>query len=138
MHKQNNNQNNSIVTREVSAAMYSGPIPDPAYLEKYEQICPGAADRIIAMAERQAEHRQSLEKMGIKSNTRNSTLGVVSAFILGAITILSGAALAYYGRELSGAFLGSAGLIGLVGVFIYGTRSSQKERASKKDNIKND
>ncbi len=137
MHKQNKTPN-SVVTREVSAALYSGPIPDPIYLEKYEHICPGAADRIIKMAEKQAEHRQMLESMALKSNTRNSAFGVVFAFILGVITILCGATLAYFGRELSGTLLGSAGLIGLVGVFIYGTRSNQKERASKKENKKID
>ncbi|MEW6200669.1 MAG: DUF2335 domain-containing protein [bacterium] len=33
------------------AARYSGPIPLPEHLQKYEQILPGSANRIISMAE---------------------------------------------------------------------------------------
>ncbi len=113
--------------------MYSsGPIPNPAQLEKYEQIYPGLADRIVKMAEKQADHRQSLEKMVIESNTKDSARGVLFAFILGLVTIVGGVVLAFSGHEWPGALLGSAGLIGLTGVFIYGTRSSKKERAEKK------
>jgi len=115
---------------EVSA-MYIGPIPDAAQLEKYEQICPGAADRIISMAESQAHHRQMLESMAVKSNAKNSTLGVIFAFVIGMLTIIGGVFLAYSGLEWPGAIIGSTGLIGLVSVFIYGTRSSRQERAKK-------
>jgi uncharacterized membrane protein len=111
--------------------MYSGPLPSPEEFGRYESVLPGAADRIIAMAEKQAEHRQNLESHVVRSNSRNSTLGVLFAFVLGIITIGGGVFLAYFGRELSGAILGSAGLIGLVSVFIYGTRSSRSERAAK-------
>lgn len=31
---------------------FSGPIPHPDTIQKYEEILPGAADRIISMAER--------------------------------------------------------------------------------------
>ena len=110
---------------------YIGPIPDAAQLEKYDLICPGAADRIITMAENQSRHRQKMENMVIASNVRNSTLGVIFAFILGLATITGGVFLAYNGQGWPGALLGSAGLIGLVSVFIYGTRSSKEERAQK-------
>ena len=33
--------------------MYSGPIPPPEALARYEEIQPGAADRILKMAEKQ-------------------------------------------------------------------------------------
>ncbi len=46
---------------------HSGPLPPPEDLAHYDAICPGAADRIITMAESNMEHRQSMEKTLIKS-----------------------------------------------------------------------
>ena len=40
---------------------YSGPMPHPEMLAEYERITPGLADRIVALAERQANHRMMLE-----------------------------------------------------------------------------
>ena len=40
-----------IVAR-VTVAQFSGPLPHPGHLGEYENIMPGAADRIIGMARR--------------------------------------------------------------------------------------
>lgn len=129
-----NHQDKVQLTRtEVTAASYSGPIPPAEQLRQYEDIFEGAADRILAMAEKQATHRQALETSVIKSNNRNSLLGIICAFFLGLSTIGGGVFLAYNGLPWPGAILGSAGLIGLVSVFIYGTKSGREERASKRE-----
>ena len=52
---------------QVSRA-YSGPLPSPEALEKYNQVLPGAAERILAMAENQGKHRQDIERKVIESN----------------------------------------------------------------------
>ncbi|MDE0103545.1 MAG: DUF2335 domain-containing protein [Bryobacterales bacterium] len=38
-----------------------GPLPPPKTIEGYEAIVPGAAGRIISMADKQLAHRQHLE-----------------------------------------------------------------------------
>lgn len=139
--KNANSKNSQLARREVSQTKtqlaatveyhHMGPIPDPMTLQKYEQICPGAADRIISMAEKQSDHRQEIEKKVIKSKTRDSLLGIISGFIIAIVTILCGTFVIYNGYVWSGTFLGSAGLVGLVAVFIYGTRENQKERQQK-------
>lgn len=43
------------------AQQFQGPLPPPDLLDQYERIDPGAAKAIIEMAQRQAEHRQTLE-----------------------------------------------------------------------------
>ena len=115
------------------AASYSSPIPPAEQVRQYEDVCPGAADRILAMAEAQSRHRQEIEKKVISSGAKNSLLGVIFAFILGLSTVFGGVLLAFNGLAWPGALLGSAGLVGLVSVFIYGTRSNKEERASKRD-----
>lgn len=46
----------------VATSSFRGPLPPPDALARYEQICPGFADRIVALAEREAENRQQLER----------------------------------------------------------------------------
>ena len=50
----------SVVSREI----FRGPLPHPGHLQAYEDICPGLANRIVAMAEKalsRAEDRQDKE-----------------------------------------------------------------------------
>lgn len=46
----------------MSKESFSGPLPHPKHLSEYEKISPGAADRIITMAEESQEHIQELDK----------------------------------------------------------------------------
>lgn len=138
----NSNNNRSLAAKESETSTkqvavsreyrHSGPIPDPYTLQLYEDTVPGAAERIIAMAERQSAHRQELEKKVINSGSRDSLLGIISATIIALATLASGTYVISIGKTWSGTIIGSAGLIGLVGVFIYGTRSSRKEREQQK------
>ena len=59
----------SRTIREESLAMFfrksSGPLPSPDAFREYEDVLPGAADRILGMAEFQLHHRASSQKMGL-------------------------------------------------------------------------
>lgn len=50
----------------VATSSFRGPLPPPDALARYEQICPGFADRIVALAEREAENRQRLERENMR------------------------------------------------------------------------
>lgn len=50
----------------VATSSFRGPLPPPDALQRYEQICPGFADRIVALAEREAENRQRLERENMR------------------------------------------------------------------------
>jgi uncharacterized membrane protein len=132
--------NNSAAMAQVQLAatstttIHQGPLPSPEMLAQYDNICPGAADRIISMAEGQAAHRQSIEGIVIRSRARDSFWGIVFAFLLALATIISGTHVILNGFVFPGTLLGTAGLVGLVGVFIYGTRESRKEREQKMRN----
>jgi hypothetical protein len=58
------------------AASYSGPIPSATEMLGYERACPGIADRIMTMSEKQMDHRQKIETIAIKTSSLNSCLGV--------------------------------------------------------------
>jgi uncharacterized membrane protein len=45
---------------------YSGPLPKPSDLERYESIFPGLAERIVIMAEKEAETRHQTNKIQLE------------------------------------------------------------------------
>ena len=50
---------------------WSGPLPPPKVLEAYDRLVPGAAERIMKMAEQQSEHRRGLEKTVVEAGARD-------------------------------------------------------------------
>ena len=116
---------------QVRQSLYEGPLPLPAHLEEYDRIVPGAAERIIAMAERQATHRQNLEKKAIDSGSRDSLLGLIFGLIIGVSAICSGTYGIYKGVETGGISIIIITIASLVGVFVYGSRQRRKERETK-------
>lgn len=62
---------------------YSGPLPTAIEFERYNTTYPGAAERILAMAEKEAVHRHGAEDLLVKEEVRASKTGQVFAFILG-------------------------------------------------------
>jgi uncharacterized membrane protein len=51
----------------ITAAHWSGPLPPPAALEQFETIVPGAAERILALAESEHAHRVSAERSALQA-----------------------------------------------------------------------
>ena len=61
--------------------LYQGPIPAVADFAGYERILPGAADRILKMAENQAGHRQTLERRALTGDLVKAMMGTILAYI---------------------------------------------------------
>lgn len=99
---------------------FSGPLPPPDALEKYERASPGAAERIIAMAETQSSHRHELEKTFVEQASKGQNY----AARLGALAILSGTIAGILGAQWTGSVIGGLGMVGLVYVFIRGRRGN--------------
>ena len=99
----------------------SGPIPPPSMMEQYEGTLPGSADRILKMAENQSEHRQWIEKKKLSFSNREVHLGQVLGFAIGVIAIITGGYTALNGAPISGGFIGTAGVVGLVSIFVIGS-----------------
>jgi len=104
------NTSDKQIVKAERQSIYSGPLPLPNHLEQYEKICPGAAERIIKMAEDQSLHRRTLESIVIKSNARNSFFGILSGFFIG---------------------IAALDIIGLTAVFVYGSQQNKQERIEK-------
>ena len=116
----------------VIAEKFSGPIPSPEVIARYEAIIPGAAERILTMAEEQQKHRMDLENRVVNSKISDSRLGIILGFILTIVIIAVSLCAILMGYSVIGFSSIIIAIGGLVGVFIYGTRSNRKEREHHK------
>ena len=78
--------NGNVIVRHLQDH-YSGPIPRPSDLQKYEDIKIGFAERIVTMGECEANHRQSIEHKIINSERIFSILGQLIATCMGFFVI---------------------------------------------------
>jgi uncharacterized membrane protein len=108
----------------VIAGQWSGPLPPPAALEQFERSAPGAADRILGMAEQEEMHRHEQEREMLQSDKRARTRGQWMAFLLAMAVVLGGIWLIDRGRQVEGLIALLSPLAILIGAFLYG-----KERA---------
>ena len=128
-------QQQQIQQTRAQLEVHGGPLPAPNVLGQYDQIVPGAAERIVAMAESQANHRQKLELIAVKSGSRDSLLGLIFGLIIGLSAIIGSVLTIMSGKEQGGAALGITGLASLVGVFVYGSRQRRLEREAKMQRV---
>lgn len=130
-------QNLTIQGATFRAERFVGPIPPPDLLEKYNSIIPNGAERIMAMAERQATHRQYIERKTIDGDHGRSWAGLIVGGIISFLVINGGLLLIYFDKPIGGlaAILGT--LSTLVTAFIYGHMAREKERRDKMDKLQN-
>lgn len=114
-------------------ASYVGPLPPPGMLAKYNEVFPGAAERIFAMVERQSAHREKIETIVVTAAARSSIRGSWFAFIISMTAIVGGVYLIKLGKSGEGVAAIIASLAGLTAVFIYGKRKDRKELNVKSD-----
>ena len=125
------NNHNGVVVHQHSVQTFSGPLPPPEILRKFNDVVPGAADRIITMAEEQSAHRRELEKKVIESDIERSKWGQVLGFTIAITGLVASTLIAIYGSALAGGIIGVGTLATLVGVFMYGTVTRSREREEK-------
>jgi uncharacterized membrane protein len=115
---------------------HSGPLPSPDVMAGYDKIVPGAANRIIAMAEGQHAHRQAMEKQSLdldgeamRRGYSESRWGQVCAFIVVISVVTAGAAIVAFKDVVYGsAILGGIGVASIVGRFLAKKESVDPEK----------
>jgi uncharacterized membrane protein len=98
----------------VQALQWAGPIPPPQWLQGYEQIVPGSADRLIVLAEDEAVHRRGVER----AEGFYKMLSLVFAFILAAVVLGAGIYFVATGRSVAGLTLLVVQVVALAGVLL--------------------
>lgn len=125
-HEQQPEQEGHIAVMLGRREAWSGPLPPPEILARFDQAVPGAANRIIAMAESQQAHRIEVERSVAVQETQIKRDGLNFAYRLGLVGIIGAVAAALYTKDpvIVGAIL-AGGLSSLVAKFI--PRGKKKE-----------
>jgi uncharacterized membrane protein len=110
-------------------------LPHPEILQKFDLVVPGAAERIIAMAEKQSAHRMELESKVITADIESSRKGQLFGFVVALGGLLSSFVLVINGFQVVGGILGGATLVSLVSVFVYGSKTRKDERVQKAEKV---
>ena len=105
-------------------------------LARYNQVFPGCAERIVAMAESQSAHRQRLEAAHLAGSQKSERRGQTLGFTLGLIAIVGGIVLIALDKAVAGLVSIIVALGSLAGVFVYGRWAQKQERQQKRDEFR--
>ncbi len=116
----------------VEGTLFQGPLPPPEILAGYDDVTPGAADRIITMAEKNQAHRHALEAKVIPAGIMSERIGQILAFVLYVATLASGTYLVSVGKETIGIteMLGTTAAFGAL--YFHGQREKKRELRGKR------
>ena len=123
-------------TMIMRAEGFSGPLPPPEILANYDRIQPGLADRLVKLAESEADDRRSMEKTALNAQVADARqvnnearCGQICALAITLVSLGVGGYTAINGHEIAGSILGVGGIGGIVTTFILG-RQRQHDHSS--------
>lgn len=100
----------------------------------YEQVLPGAFDRILSMAEEQAKHRRQVEAQTVDCGLRVESRGQIFGFCLALLGFSSATVLIAFDKPLPGASAAAlSALAVLVAVFMRHKRERNHAAADNSD-----
>jgi uncharacterized membrane protein len=88
------------VIRAFQASVWSGPIPPAQELEKYNGVIDGGANRVMALVEGQARHRQGLEQQSVDADIWLRKAGLIVAASATLILLVGGIVLIAVGKNI--------------------------------------
>lgn len=124
-------QQRQQVLSQARLEYFQGPLPAPDVLIRYNDAVPNGAERILTMAETQANHRQQIERDVVQGNIRAQARAQHYGLIIIMSVLMIGAWLMAEGKDAYGfgAIIGA--LASLVGVFMWGRYRQERERREK-------
>lgn len=112
---------------------YSGPLPPPEILERYDIVVPGMAQALLDGYVAQGDHRREVEKKVVEQQLQQANRGQWMAFGLGALAIgLAGIAI-ILGREIYGLVALVASLGTFLTIFRTGKQAQARDLEEKRD-----
>lgn len=99
---------------------FSGPLPAPFLLEQYENVVPGAAERVIQMAEKMSDHEMECGRIALDAavadTKRGQWLGAAVVIVVLACVMIA----LFTGHEDLAKRLGGWTVVILAAVFVLG------------------
>lgn len=111
---------NGQLTGQFQRQTFAGPMPPPAILQGYEAIVPGAAERILAMAESDMKHQHAIEFAALAAAEGEVKRGQWFGFGIGSLALIASIVALLLGSPAVASIIGGTTVVGLVSVFIVG------------------
>jgi uncharacterized membrane protein len=112
---------------------HQGPIPPASELQRYDEVNPSFADRIIAMAEREQKARLELNQLSSEKvfEIEKSRVGVTKrgqwfALVIVVLILLFASFWAYLGHANAAAGLVGAVVVGVIVAFVGGRKNENE------------
>lgn len=116
----------AFISKKVETKTFSGPLPAPEDFAAYKNVVPDAPERILAMAEKQQQHRIDTERKIVDWNIKSGLLGQLLAAIIAIVCLLCCVYLGIHGHDvLAGSIV--AIIVSVVTIFALRKRSDQKK-----------
>ena len=87
-----------------------------------ENTLPGAADRILAMAETQQQHRHEQQSVRLRSDESRESRGQWIAFAVVLAGIIAGTTLVLFDKSIEGVATALGAIGGVAGLFVWSRR----------------
>jgi len=97
---------------------YSGPLPHPEFMRKYEEALPGACDRIFKLTEKEQTHRIEYDDRKLTGAIEQAKRGQWMGFVLCILFGLIAYGTAYLGHTVLAGIIGGATIVSLAIVFV--------------------
>ena len=115
------------MSRSQQTFVYSGPLPPPEELQKYDKIVEGGAERIFNQFEKQTAHRHEIEKLIATAGIKNEKIGLILGFILALLALGFAIILVLMGKETLALISFLIEFLGIVAIFVYDRHYSKKK-----------
>lgn len=110
---------------------YSGPVPSPEILAKFENLVPGAAEKLIQLALSEAEHRHNFEKKQLDANIeftreyfKDTRRGMWIASIITTLVLAIIVLALFLKQPTVAGIMGGSTIIALATIFVVGRKDS--------------
>jgi uncharacterized membrane protein len=110
------------VQKIIAEEHFSGPLPHPKHLIDYDTILPGAAERILTMAEKAQSHSAEMDRLIVQAQIddqkRGMNYGLAALLLILALAFIFG----YWDRPITAGLFLTAAVIGSIPVFVNGRK----------------
>jgi uncharacterized membrane protein len=103
--------------RQELSVSYHGPLPTSREFSGYEQVLPGAANRILAITEKEAEHRRTNQEKIVNASIKYSGRGQIFALVIAILALIGVGLSIYFSAPIASIAPAVIAITGLASIF---------------------
>jgi uncharacterized membrane protein len=117
---------------EIQFSSYQGWLLPAPIAAGWEELLPGAANRVMTLMEEQIHHRIAMERATILGNVRAQRWGLIFSALIVSIIVIGGIGLIAAGKEISGLAAIAGAIASVLIVFVTEKRRQDDELREKR------